>query len=73
MKRKSVSRARMTSEEPVCARDDSISFPNANTKATSAPLTGSFTHSEGEILPSVYDNGTFAYLEWLDAIDSQLV
>lgn len=49
----------MTSEEPVCERYNRISFPNANTK-TSAPLTGSFTHSEGDISPSVYDNGIFA-------------
>lgn len=59
MKPKSFSRARMTSEEPVCERYNRISFPNANTK-TSAPLTGSFTHSEGDISPSVYDNGIFA-------------
>lgn len=45
----------MASEDPVCGRDDGISFPNANTEATSAPLTGSFPPSEGEISPSVYD------------------
>lgn len=54
----------------VCDKYNRILSLNANTKARSIPWTGFFTHSKGEILLAVYDNGVFAYLERLDAVDS---